>query len=178
MFLKKDMKIKIFPIFFIAFFLIIFVVFYKGLKNSNLYKPEIMMEKKLPLFKANLFDSINTINSKEIFKSNKYYLINIWASWCVPCRDEHFFLMELSESNNLDIIGINYKDKIENSKKFLKEFKSPYRIIISDLDGTLSIELGAYGVPESFLIYDKKIIKKIIGPIDKDLSLQIQKLIK
>ena len=86
--------------------------------------------------------------------------------------------MDLSESNNLDIIGINYKDKIENSKKFLNEFKSPYRIIISDFDGTLSIELGAYGVPESFLIYDKKIIKKIIGPIDEDLLLQIKKLIK
>ena len=172
------MKTKILPIFLIIFFLIIFVVFYKGLTNSNTYKPEMMIEKKIPLFKAKLFNSTNTIDSKEIFKTNKYYLINIWASWCVPCRDEHFFLMDLSESNNLDIIGINYKDKIENSKKFLNEFKSPYRIIISDFDGTLSIELGAYGVPESFLIYDKKIIKKIIGPIDEDLLLQIKKLIK
>ena len=172
------MKIKIFPIYLIVFFLIIFIVFYKGLKNSNFYKPEMIIEKSLPSFEAKLFESIDIIDSKEIFKKNKYYLINIWASWCAPCRDEHFFLMDLSKSNNLDIIGINYKDKIENSKKFLNEFKSPYKIIISDLDGTLSIELGAYGVPESFLIYDKKIIKKIIGPINEDLLLQIKKLVK
>ena len=138
----------------------------------------MIIEKSLPSFEAKLFESIDIIDSKEIFKKNKYYLINIWASWCAPCRDEHFFLMDLSKSNNLDIIGINYKDKIENSKRFLNEFKSPYKIIISDLDGTLSIELGAYGVPESFLIYDKKIIKKIIGPINEDLLLQIKKLVK
>ena len=138
----------------------------------------MIIEKSLPSFEAKLFESIDIIDSKEIFKKNKYYLINIWASWCAPCRDEHFFLMDLSKSNNLDIIGINYKDKIENSKRFLNEFKSPYKIIISDLDGTLSIELGAYGGPESFLIYDKKIIKKIIGPINEDLLLQIKKLVK
>ena len=138
----------------------------------------MIIEKSLPSFEAKLFESIDIIDSKEIFKKNKYYLINIWASWCAPCRDEHFFLMDLSKINNLDIIGINYKDKIENSKRFLNEFKSPYKIIISDLDGTLSIELGAYGVPESFLIYDKKIIKKIIGPINEDLLLQIKKLVK
>ena len=74
--------------------------------------------------------------------------------------------MELNKIENLEIIGINYKDKTKNAKIFLNELKNPYDLIILDKNGTISIEWGAYGVPETFLISDKKIIKKIIGPIN------------
>ena len=107
------------------------------------------------------------ISSEEIFKNDKFYLLNIWASWCVPCREEHAYLLNLSESSDLELIGLNYKDKSENAKKFLDELNNPYDFILSDKDGTISIEWGAYGVPESFLIYNKKVIKKIIGPISQ-----------
>ena len=86
--------------------------------------------------------------------------------------------MSLSSQKNLEIIGLNYKDNIENAKNFLKELDNPYTIILSDMDGTKAIEWGAYGVPETFLIYNKKIIKKIIGPINKTLFLEIKKIIK
>ena len=79
---------------------------------------------------------------------------------------------------NLKIIGINYKDSYLKAKNFLTELDNPYNIIISDKDGTLSIEWVAYGVPESFLVYNDKIIKKIIGPIDKNLLLEIKGLIQ
>ena len=92
--------------------------------------------------------------------------------------DDHVFLIKLSKQKNIKIIGINYKDKKKNAENFLKEFKSPYEIILADEDGTLSIEWGAYGVPETFLVYNKKIIKKIIGPINKDLLKEIEKLIQ
>ena len=78
----------------------------------------------------------------------------------------------------MEIIGLNYKDKDENAKNFLKELGNPYEIILSDKNGTVAIEWGAYGVPESFLIYKKKIIKKFIGPINSDSLLEIKKLIK
>ena len=76
--------------------------------------------------------------------------MNIWASWCVPCRDEHPFLMNLSDEKNIKIIGLNYKDNNENAKNFLSILNNPYDTILLDLDGTIAIEWGAYGVPESF----------------------------
>ena len=172
------MKIKIFPFFLVIFFLSIFFIFYKGLKNSNIYTPEVSVEKKIPSFSAKLFDTNNEISSDEIFKSEKFYLMNIWASWCLPCRKEHNFLMYLSEKKNLEIVGLNYKDNAQNAQNFLNELGNPFKISFTDKDGTIAIEWGAYGVPETFLIYDKKIIKKIIGPLNKDLITEIKEIIE
>ena len=76
-----------------------------------------MKLKIFPIFFALSFDTQQKIDSKKIFDENKYYLFNIWASWCVPCRDEHPILSSLSQNDNLEIIGLNYKDKISNAKK-------------------------------------------------------------
>ena len=172
------MKIKFFPTFLIIFFIVIFITFYKGLQNSNIYTPKVDITKNIPSFKAKIFGSDNKINSEEIFKKDKFYLMNIWASWCVPCRDEHAFLINLSKQKNIEIIGLNYKDNYQNAKFFLDDLNNPYKIIILDTDGTIAIEWGAYGVPETFLINNKKIIKKIIGPINEDSLVEIKKLIK
>ena len=172
------MKVKIFPSLIVIIFLIIFFIFYKGLQNSNIYIPQSDFEKDIPNFKVKIFNTSKKINSEEIFKSDKFYLINIWASWCVPCRDEHPFLMNLSNQKNIEIIGLNYKDDIEKAKIFLNQFGNPFKEIFSDSDGTIAIEWGAYGVPETFLIYDKKVIKKIIGPLNENSLLEIKKLIK
>ena len=172
------MKIKILPVFLSVIFLIIFFIFYKGLQNPNIYTPKIDNEKNIPSFKVKLFDSEREISSEEIFKQNKFYLLNIWASWCVPCRKEHPFLMKLSNQNGLEIIGLNYKDDIKNAKIFLEKFNNPYKIILPDNDGIISIEFGAYGVPESFLIYNNKVIKKIIGPINDKSFLEIKAVIQ
>ncbi len=118
------------------------------------------------------------VASKKIFNQNKFYLLNIWASWCVPCRDEHSFLLNLSNNDQIEIIGLNYKDNANNAKKFLKELGNPYKQILLDNDGTKAIEWGAFGVPESFLIYQNKIIKKFIGPLNFKSVKEITKLIK
>ena len=172
------MKISVFRIFLISLFIIIFLIFYKGLNNTNIYTPNFNSEKNIPYIENEIFNTNNKINSKEIFKSDKFYLMNIWASWCVPCRDEHVFLMNLSEQKSIEIIGLNYKDNNKNAKNFLKELDSPYKTILSDKNGTIAIEWGAYGVPETFLIYNKKILKKIIGPINNESLLEIKKLIQ
>jgi cytochrome c biogenesis protein CcmG/thiol:disulfide interchange protein DsbE len=172
------MKIKFFPLILIVIFLIIFFTFYRGLQNPNIYIPENNLNEEIPNFVSKVMDDDNKISSKKIFKGDQFYLINIWASWCIPCRNEHFYLMNLRNLENIEIIGINYKDKIENAKKFLKELDNPYKIVLLDKDGTIAIEWGAYGVPESFLVYNNKIIKRIIGPIDKNLLLEIKDLIK
>ena len=171
------MKSKIFPLFLLIFFLIIFFIFFKSLQNSNIYVPKSNIDKDIPNFNVKKAGKNNIINSDEIFKNDKFYLMNIWSSWCMPCRNEHPFLMNLSKNKNIEIIGLNYKDKSENAKIFLEEMGNPYNIILLDDEGMIAIEWGAYGVPETFLIYNKKVIKKIIGPIDEKILLEIKELI-
>ena len=99
--------------------------------------------------------------------NGEHYLINIWASWCLPCKKEHPILMKLSEEENLNLIGVNFKDKKNNAESFLKNLGNPYNIILSDADGTNSISFGVFGVPETILIDEKQIvIKKFVGPLD------------
>ena len=172
------MKNKIFPIILFVIFTTVFLVFYKGLQNSNIYIPMKNVEKNIPYVEIKKFASNDIINSNEIFQSDKFYLLNIWASWCVPCREEHKYLMTLSKEKNIRVIGLNYKDKYKNAILFLNELGDPYNLIFQDQDGTVSIEWGAYGVPESFLIYNNKIIKKIIGPLSQNSLIEIKKLIK
>ena len=172
------MKDKIFLIILILIFSTVFFIFYKGLQNSNIYTPKVEYKKNIPIFDAQIFDKKNIINSNQIFNRDKFYLLNIWASWCVPCRDEHPYLLDLSNEGNIKIIGLNYKDDKENAKRFLKELDNPYKIIIADSDGLIAIEWAAYGVPESFLIYNNEIIKKVIGPINEITIKEIKELIK
>ena len=170
------MRIKTLFSFLKEFFLVLFFFFYKGLQNPNFYTPSVEIKKDIPNFEAKLFNTNELIYSEKVFKSDKFYLINIWSSWCAPCREEHSFLLGLKE--HIDIIGLNYKDNIVNAKKFLNELNSPYKLILSDPDGTIAIEWGAYGVPESFLIYNKKIVKKYIGPLNVNSLLEIKRMIQ
>ena len=162
----------------ILFFFVVFTVFYKGLQNPNIYTPAKNLKKTIPSFSVYKFDNDTIINSEQIFDGESFYLMNIWASWCVPCREEHPYLMQLKTQDNLIIVGLNYKDKKSSAKNFLKKLNNPYDILLSDQDGTVSIEWGAYGVPETFLIRKNKIIKKIIGPMDSKSFLEIKRIIK
>ena len=172
------MKSKIFFSVAIISSLITFFVLFKGLQNTNIYKPQVDVKKDIPYFEAKIFDSDIVKNSNEIFQKEKFYLLNIWASWCAPCRDEHPILLKLKDQVNLEIIGLNYKDNIINAKKFLKELNSPYRLILSDENGMISIEWGAYGVPETFLIHNKRIIKRYVGPLNMNSIIEIKKFIE
>ena len=173
------MKSKLSLFIVIIFLSFCFVIFYKGLNNPNIYAPKIEGKKNLPTFKAKNFNSSSYLNSEKIFEEDTFYIVNIWASWCVPCRTEHPLLMKLSKNKSVKLIGINYKDNFNNAKKFIDEFGNPYSQIIIDNDGTLSVEFGAYGVPETFIIdKSKKIIRKFIGPINKEIVEEIKLIIK
>lgn len=173
------MKNNIYFIVIISFFIFCFVIFYKGLNHSNIYTPESNIKKNMPIFSAKDFYSNKKINSEEIFFDNKFYILNIWASWCLPCREEHPILIELSKNQSIKLIGLNYKDNLINAKKFIEDLGNPYAQILIDKDGTLAVELGSYGVPETFVINEnKKIIKKIIGPLNKELLEEIELSLK
>ena len=173
------MKNKFNIIILFIFLIFCFIIFYKGLDNSNTYVPKSNIEKSLPVFKAKDFSSNTYINSENIFAEESYYILNIWASWCAPCRKEHPLLMELSKNQSIKLIGLNYRDNLDNAKNFINELGNPYTEILIDKDGTLGVEFGAYGVPETFLINkNKKIIKKFVGPINKEIVEEIKLIIK
>ena len=171
------MKNKIISFLIIFPLLLAFIIFYKGLNKSSFYEPKSKI-KNVPEFSAITFFKKEEINSKNIFDKNKFYLFNIWASWCIPCRDEHSLLVNLSENEKLEIIGLNYKDSMKNAEKFLDELGNPYKKILIDKDGTKAIEWGAFGVPETFLVFENKIIKKFIGPLNIKSVEEIRKIIK
>jgi cytochrome c biogenesis protein CcmG, thiol:disulfide interchange protein DsbE len=171
------MRNRIVYFFTVIFFIFVFIIFYSGLSNSNLYTPKTEI-KNVPEFTSDTLIKKKSFNSKDIFNQNKFYLLNIWASWCVPCRDEHQFLINLGKNVKIEIIGLNYKDNLNNAEKFINELGNPYSIILLDRKGTKAIELGAFGVPETFLIYENKIIKRYIGPLNSKLVDEIENYIK
>ena len=171
------MKVKFSFIF--VFLIIIFILFvlFNSLFENNNYIPK--KTNKIENIQIEEFYSGNNFKLKELFGNEKYIIINIWASWCIPCRQEHKFIKNISEINNLKLIGLNYKDNKNNAQKFLDELGNSYDIILKDENGTKSIFLGAYGVPETFII-DKElnILRKYIGPINLENEIEIENLVK
>ena len=152
----------------VLFTLFSFFILLKGLDKSNIYSPEIKESNVDFNFKAQYVFSEEVVLIYALLNYEGMSLINIWASWCSPCRDEHAYLLNLKSLNKLSIIGINYKDDEKNAKQFLSELGNPYTNIITDPKGINSIEFGAFGVPETYLIDNKSklIIQKFIGPLD------------
>ena len=103
------------------------------------------------------------LNSED-FKG-KLTLVNVWGSWCVPCRQEHPLLMEIAKDSRIRLVGLNYKDQPENARRFLGDLGNPFAAVGADRAGRSAIEWGVYGVPETFLVGpDGKIIYKHVGP--------------
>ena len=94
-------------------------------------------------------------------------VVNVWASWCVPCRDEAPLLMQMSADKRIRLIGINYKDKAENARRFIGRYGNPFAAVGADANGRASIDWGVYGVPETFVVgRDGRIAYKLVGPIN------------
>ena len=170
--MRNTVKIIIFLIFFF-----IIGVFYISLTRETNYNTTSLTNKELPQFKISYFDKNGFYTEKDLIK-NDYTLINFWASWCGPCRIEHPILMKLSEENNLNILGVNFKDKKELARKFLKDLGNPYSFLLKDLEGKQSVNFGIYGIPESLLINsDNIIIKKFVGPLSLNNYKEIKEMI-
>jgi cytochrome c biogenesis protein CcmG/thiol:disulfide interchange protein DsbE len=102
-------------------------------------------------------------------------LINVWGSWCGPCREEHRFLTRLAADSRLRLVGINYKDTPENARRFLARYGNPFAAIGVDASGRTAIEWGVYGVPETFLVgRDGRIAYKHVGPITEQTLPAVQ----
>ena len=171
---NKQNLVIVISLIFVTFFILLL-----GLKKENNYLPQTTHFKIEDTLTLQSLYSDKKLFLNDLFLKDNFTLINIWASWCLPCKDEHPYLINLSKSFNLNIIGINYKDDNNNAKKFLLELGNPYREVLIDRDGVKSIELGAIGVPETYLVNkEKKIIKKFIGPLNQNNFKEILNIVK
>jgi len=103
-------------------------------------------------------------------------VLNVWASWCVPCHDEAPLLMQLARDSRIRVVGINYKDQADNARRFLGRYGNPFAASGADANGRAAIEWGVYGVPETFIVgRDGKITYKLVGPITPDNIQQVMK---
>ena len=159
-------------------FSFLFIILYSSLDNERVYNTKDLIGKKISQVEINLFQSNETINTKE-FVNNEFTILNFWASWCAPCRKEHPNLVRLSKIKNIKLVGINFKDNAENAKSFLKENGNPFDILAEDKNGKNSVNFGVYGIPETILIDSElKILKKYIGPLNIKEVNEIRKLVK
>lgn len=150
-----------------------------GLGHDPGTVPSPLINKPAPDFRlAQLHEPAKSFTPQEM--RGQVWLLNVWASWCITCREEHPLLVELARSQAVPVLGLNYKDTREDALAWLKEFGNPYLLSTSDSDGRIGIDFGVYKVPETFLIDRDGVIRyKQIGPITPEaLQNQILPMVK
>jgi cytochrome c biogenesis protein CcmG, thiol:disulfide interchange protein DsbE len=160
------------------FALLVFFLF-RGLSLDPRKVPSPLIDKPAPAFAlTRLDDPAKTIARDDML--GKVWMLNVWASWCVACREEHPTLVAFSRTKALPIIGLNYKDTRPDGLGWLNRFGDPYDASIFDQDGRVGIDFGVYGVPETFVIDKKGVIRfKHIGPLTPEIvQTRIQPLVK
>ena len=153
--------------------LVVFVVLvgflWKGLALDPSEVPTPLLNKPAPAFNLQeLQNASQTLSPANL--RGKVWLLNVWASWCVSCREEHPVLLRFSKTGEVPIYGLNYKDSRDDALRWLQQFGNPYVVSGFDADGQVGIDYGVYGVPETYVIDRDGIIRhKHIGPITVDV---------
>jgi len=163
----------------IFFLLILLTFFYLLIIERNPSEiPSNLLDKNVPNFETQSLFKDKKFNSSEEF-GNEIALVNFFATWCKPCRDEHAFIKRFSKEKEIRVIGINYKDDPKKAIQWLKKLGNPYSNVPIDKNGRIAIEWGVYGIPETFVINSKGIIKyRHVGPITKKIYRKINLLVK
>jgi cytochrome c biogenesis protein CcmG/thiol:disulfide interchange protein DsbE len=152
----------------LVIFLAIAVFLWVGLFRDPREIPSPLIGKPAPAFTLPQLQSPQQTFSPEAMRG-KVWLLNVWASWCVSCRDEHPFLVELAKSG-VPLVGLNYKDQRENALRWLQRFENPYALSVSDLDGRVGIDYGVYGAPETFIIDKAGVVRyKRVGAMTPEV---------
>ena len=159
------------PKFLIPFVLFVAVTgfFAAGLRLDSTLVPSPLIGKPAPAFELPVLGDENTTLSSHQLEGG-FWVLNVWASWCVACRDEHATLVALAE-HGVPIAGLNYKDESEDAHRWLRDWGNPYFVTVVDRDGSAAIDWGVYGVPETFIIDAQGVVQyKHIGPISPQVA--------
>jgi len=173
------MKKKLFIIPSLIFLLILSTFFYLLIIERNPSDiPSNLLNKNVPNFETELlFNDKKFISSKEF--GNEIVLVNFFATWCLPCREEHVYIKRFSDDEKIRVIGINYKDNNKKTIQWLKNLGNPYSNVLIDKNGKIAIDWGVYGIPETFIVSSKGIIKyRHVGQVTKKIYKKINLLIK
>jgi cytochrome c biogenesis protein CcmG/thiol:disulfide interchange protein DsbE len=149
----------------LVIFIVMAVFLAVGLNLNPRDIPSPLIDKPAPAFSAPKLEAPSETLSQADMKG-KVWLFNVWASWCVSCRSEHPILNQLAQQKAAVIVGLNYKDEPDAAKNWLTQLGNPYDVSIMDQDGRIGIDWGVYGVPETFVIDKKGVIRyKHTGPV-------------
>ena len=173
--MKKQLLIS--PL--IIFLLVLSIFFYLLVIDRNPSEiPSNLLNKEVPKFETKtLLKTEKFISSKEF--GNEVILVNFFATWCKPCLDEHNYIKRFSDEKAIRVVGINYKDNSKKTIKWLQKLGNPYSDIPIDKNGTIAIDWGVYGIPETFIVNSKGVIKyRHIGPVTKEIYKKINSLIE
>ena len=150
----------------LVLFVVLAIFLAIGLKLNPKEIPSPVIGKPAPAFALPTLENPQKMLSAQDLRG-KVWLLNVWASWCVSCREEHPILVELSKRKLVTIIGLNYKDEAQAAGQWLQHFGNPYDNSVMDSDGRVGIDYGVYGVPETFVIDGEgRIMHKHVGPLD------------
>lgn len=163
----------------LAAFLVLAVLLAVGLKRDPREVPSPLIDKPAPRFALPRLDDAARVIRLEDMRG-KVWMLNVWASWCVACREEHPLLLEFARKRAVIIVGLDYKDTRADASAWLARFGNPYEASLFDEDGRVGIDFGVYGVPETFVIDGNGVIRmKHIGPLTPDvLATKIEPLLK
>jgi cytochrome c biogenesis protein CcmG, thiol:disulfide interchange protein DsbE len=160
-------------------FLALAIVLAVGLKLDPREVPSPLIDKPAPKFAlARLDDAAKTVRLDDL--KGKVFILNVWASWCVACREEHPLLLDFAKKRVVPVYGLNYKDTRPDANAWLARFGNPYDASFFDEDGRVGLDFGVYGVPETFVVDGNGVIRmKHIGPITPEvLANKIEPLLK
>ena len=150
-------------------FVVIAIFLYFSLHSTSSKLPSPLLGKMFPIVEAKDFYSDESVLLTDLFSDNMS-LVNVWASWCVTCRQEHQMMMKIAKNNNLQLIGINYKDTRADGERYLEVMGNPFDVIVFDPSGKIGLNLGVYATPETFLVNQQGVILyKHIGAIDSKI---------
>ena len=153
----------------ISLFVVIGVVMAMGLQRDPKVLPSMLINKPVPTFDLASLDGTPNLNSGT-FKSNGFVVLNVFASWCVSCREEHPFLMQLANDKRFALVGVDWKDNNADAKDYLAKMGNPYAHIGVDQSGRAGIDLGVSGVPETFVIDAQGLVRaRIPGPLSPEI---------
>lgn len=153
----------------LAIFALLVAFLYRGLSLDPKLVPSPLVGKPVPAFTLTRLDN-PAVNISDADFKGKVSLLNVWATWCVSCRQEHETLVQLARTGLVEIYGLNYKDNREDANRWLSQLGNPYVANAFDSDGRVGIDWGVYGAPETFIIDREGIIRhKHIGPLTDEI---------